>query len=160
MGVLAREPRLLKRTARCAGSVQHEGKLTVRGWPGVSEPRRGGQKVAAGILSDWHTMQRFLIIGLAAAILSGCCSTRDARGPSNVCEVHHTTMRTEVIRDWAGCVLPTIPYAEARRKLFPHAYPDQLSSPWPWKCERIYVCDDCVRARVEWLAKENATTLR
>ena len=63
-------------------------------------------------------------------------------------------MRTEVIRDWGGCVLPTFPYAEARQKLFPHAYPDQLPSPWPWKRERIYICPDCIRAREEWI-KQN-----
>jgi hypothetical protein len=64
-------------------------------------------------------------------------------------------MKTEVIRDWGGCVLPTFPYAEARQKRFPHAYPDQLPSPWPWKRERIYICPGCVRAQEEW-HKQNA----
>ena len=95
-------------------------------------------------------MLRFAVIAVTLAGLTGCCCVRDARGPSSDCEVHRTPMKTEVIRDWGGCVLPTPPYAEARQKLFPHAYPDQLPSPWPWKRERIYVCPDCVRAQEEW----------
>ena len=100
-------------------------------------------------------MLRVAIIAFLLVSLAGCCSIRDARGPSSVCEVHQVCMKTEVIRDWGGCVLPTFPYAEARQKRFPHAYPDQLPSPWPWKRERIYICPGCVRAQEEW-RKQNA----
>jgi hypothetical protein len=48
-------------------------------------------------------------------------------------------------------VLPTTDYAEARGRLFPHADPDYLPSPWPWKRQRISRCDECVRAKTEWI---------
>jgi hypothetical protein len=46
---------------------------------------------------------------------------------------------------------PTQTYAEAQLKLFPHAYPDQLPSFWPWKRERIYLCEDCIHAKERWI---------
>ena len=81
------------------------------------------------------------ILALAAVIIgsSGCCCLRDDRGPSNVCEVHHVPMKSMTVPGWGGCVLITVTYANARSKLFPHVYPDQLNSPWPWKRKRIYI---------------------
>ena len=92
------------------------------------------------------------IFFLAAVVvgLSGCCCLRDDRGSSNVCEVHHVPMRTTTVPGWGGCVLPTTTYAEARAKLFPHVYPDQLDSPWPWKRKRVYICGECVAAQKRW----------
>ena len=58
---------------------------------------------------------------------------------------------------YGGCVLPTLTYAEARDKFFPHVYPDQLPSPWPWKRERIYVCPECLQAQNEWLEQNDKT---
>ena len=97
---------------------------------------------------------RVTIIAAFAATLSGCCCVRGARGPGSICEVHQTAMRSEVIRAWSGCALAPVSYVEARQKFFPHAYPDQLSSPWPWRRERIYICDECIRAREDWFGRE------
>ena len=51
-------------------------------------------------------------------------------------------------------MLPTTTYAEARTSEFPHTYPFYLPSPWPWMRERIYLCDDCIRAEVEWMKNQ------
>src|SRR5438067_13917245 len=91
-------------------------------------------------------MFRFLIILVLTITPTGCCCLHDARGPSSTCEIHHVTMRSVTAPGWGGCMLPTIQYDEARAKFFPHAEGDYLPSPWPWKRQRVYICDDCVRA--------------
>jgi hypothetical protein len=96
-------------------------------------------------------MFRFLIITSLTLTLMGCCCLHDARGPSNTCKVHHTHMETVTVPGWGGCKLPTLHYAEARAKLFPNAGGDYLPSPWPWKRQRVYICDACVRAKDEWI---------
>jgi hypothetical protein len=107
-------------------------------------------------------MFRFVITLVAAAALlgslAGCCSVRDARGPSSICEVHNRPMRSEVIRESGGDLVAPPSYKEARAELFPHAYPHQSSSPWPWKLQRIFVCDDCVCAEDRWLHEHQPTT--
>jgi len=40
-------------------------------------------------------------------------------------------------------------YSEASRKLFPHVLPEGPTA--KWRRERVYVCDECTRARQEWL---------
>jgi len=60
-------------------------------------------------------------------------------------------MHSVTIRGAGGCVLLTADYASARARLFPHADQDYLPSPWPWKRQRISRCDECVRARTEWI---------
>jgi hypothetical protein len=95
-------------------------------------------------------MLRFSVVLVAVLGLTGCCCTREARGPSSVCEVHYAAMRSVVVPGWGGCKLPTTSYAEARQKLFPHTYPFQLDSPWPWKRQRIYICDECVAGEKKW----------
>src|ERR1051325_5898827 len=98
-------------------------------------------------------MFRFLTIMLIAVSMTGCCCLHDARGRSSICEVHHTTMRSTIAPGWGGCMLPTIQYAEIRTKLFPNASKDYIPSPWPWKRQRVCICDDCVRANNEWEKK-------
>jgi len=95
-------------------------------------------------------MLRVLCLATALAGLSGCCCLRDERGLSNICEVHPVAMKTTTVPGWGGCVLPTTTYAEARSKLFPNTYPDQLNSPWPWKRKRVYICSECVAAQQTW----------
>jgi hypothetical protein len=96
-------------------------------------------------------MSRILFFVLLVVGLSGCCCLRDDRGPSNVCDVHHITMKSTTVPGWGGCMLPTVTCAEARAKLFPHVHPDQVDSPWPWKRERVYICDECLTAQEKWL---------
>jgi hypothetical protein len=43
-------------------------------------------------------MQRTLILlSLAVGLFAGCTSLRDARGPSEICEVHHAFMHAEEV---------------------------------------------------------------
>jgi hypothetical protein len=51
-------------------------------------------------------------------------------------------------------VLTTVTYANARAELFPHVYPDQVNSPWPWKRKRLYICDECLAAEKKWLGQQ------
>jgi hypothetical protein len=95
-------------------------------------------------------MVRSVVISTVVVGLAGCCCTHDTRGPSNVCEVHHVVMKSVTVPGWGGCKLPTATYAEARQNLFPHVYPLQVDSPWPWKRKQIYICDACVIAENEW----------
>src|ERR1700704_5101350 len=96
-------------------------------------------------------MFRFLIITVIAITMTGGCCLHDARTPASTCAVHQKAMKPVTVAGWGGCVLPTVPYSEARNKSFPNAGRDYLPSPWPWKRERVYVCDDCIRARDEWI---------
>lgn len=114
--------------------------------PGWREPQiRLGS--ALGSSGFYAHMFPFLTITLIAVTLTGCCCLHDARGPSNICEVHHTTMRSTTEPAWGGCMLPTFPYAEARSKLFPNAGGDYIPSPWPWKRQRVSICDECLHAK-------------
>jgi hypothetical protein len=95
---------------------------------------------------------RFILAPILLAmvlVFSGCESTTcDARGPSEVCELHHIYMRTELYTNHKHAVMPSQEYLEARVKLFIHSYPFIL----PEKCDKcvIYVCDDCLRVENEW----------
>jgi len=87
-----------------------------------------------------------LALGLVA---TGCRThtTCDARGPSEVCEVHHALMRAELV-DNEHLPAKSMEYVMARRQLFPHAKPFVL----PDQCDKcaVNICDDCVRAESEW----------
>ena len=100
-------------------------------------------------------MLRLFIFLLAVIGVTGCCCTRGARGPSSICAVHQVAMRSAVVPGWGGCKLPTTTYAEARQKLFPNTYPFQLNSPWPWKRQRLYICDECIAAEKEWTSRQH-----
>jgi hypothetical protein len=99
------------------------------------------------------TKMRILIASILLAtglFVSGCTtpSTCDARGPSEVCELHHEYMQTELYTNPKHATMPTDEYLQARTKLFVHSYPFIL----PNQCDKcvIYVCDECVRVEGEW----------
>ncbi|HWF20025.1 MAG TPA: hypothetical protein VG754_12200 [Verrucomicrobiae bacterium] len=81
------------------------------------------------------------------------CKTQvcDTRGQSEVCEIHHQFMQTEVVDNKKNWRMPSQEYLEARAHFFRHSYPFVL----PEKCKKcaIYVCEDCVRAEEEWKRK-------
>ena len=90
-----------------------------------------------------------MVLGLfAAGVLAGCTSLRDARGPSEICEVHHTFMRSvQVPGPKKGSLLPT-EYVAVGVRMFPHCLPD--FEPDKRHQVVIYVCDECVRAQRQW----------
>lgn len=96
------------------------------------------------------SLRIFLVLILAVALTA--CRTPgrvyDQREASNVCELHHTTMRSVRVPLGIGSVLPYAGYLEARDKLFPHSYPQWLGSQKDYCI--IYVCDDCIRAEDAW----------
>src|SRR5262245_41026264 len=92
-----------------------------------------------------------LVLLLAAGLSSGC-ATQDLRGPSSTCEVHGIRMRsvtTPLHVGWVDHFDPS--YSDASHHLFPHAPPEGPED--KWRRERIYVCDECIRAREEWLER-------
>jgi hypothetical protein len=89
------------------------------------------------------------VLGIAI-IAGGCLSVRDLRGPSDICEVHLRTMKSEIIREIGG-TCESVGYHKVRAKLFPHDYPQSWPDPRPWRLRRIYVCEGCVKAEWEWL---------
>jgi transcriptional regulator with GAF, ATPase, and Fis domain len=42
------------------------------------------------------------------------------------------------------------PIRKGPNELFPNAGGDYLPSPWPWKRERTYICNECVAAKAKW----------
>jgi hypothetical protein len=94
-------------------------------------------------------MRKFFAVALLAlGLTSGCTDIRDARGPSEYCEVHHTYMQGTVVpapRD--NTPLPP-EYVEAGLRLFPHGIPEYHPSSRHKLV--IYICDGCVRAQEEW----------
>jgi len=40
-------------------------------------------------------------------------------------------------------------YSDASRSMFPNAAPEGPAS--EWKKEKVYVCDECVHAKQDWL---------
>jgi hypothetical protein len=70
-------------------------------------------------------MRKILALAaLAVGLFTGCTSLRDARGPSELCEVHHALMHTIQVPGPHGTVQLDRAYVEAGIKLFPHCYPD------------------------------------
>ena len=98
-------------------------------------------------------MRLFAILA-GILLLAGCTSLRDARGPSEICEVHHTFMRAVEVPGPAGQLAVTRDFVEASNRLFPHAYLDYA----PDERHRlvIYVCDECVKAKSDWLRQHAA----
>jgi len=116
----------------------------------VASWTRSARRGSSLPLARMRHMLRILFLATAVLGLSGCCCLRDDRGPSNACEVHHVAMKSTTVPGWGGCVLPSVTYADARAELFPHVYPDQVDSPWPWKRKRVYICDECLAAQNRW----------
>ncbi len=94
-------------------------------------------------------MRNIILLGSFVILtLAGCTSLKDARGPSEICEVHHTYMRSLNVPGPKGQLAVTMEYVEATKKLFPHTYLDYAPDDrHHWV---IYVCDDCVRAKAAW----------
>ena len=93
----------------------------------------------------------YLLPLLALGLLAGCeTKMMDARGPSDVCEIHHLTMQsTEVEMPKHPLTLPR-ESQEPQLKQFLHAYPHQL----PYRSHThyvVYICDYCVLAEQQWL---------
>ncbi len=87
---------------------------------------------------------------LAVGLFTGCSTSYiEARGESEICEIHHTFMRTEDISGMKQYDPPSREYLAARTRWFVHSYPFYL----PFKPRTrfvIYICDDCVHAEQEW----------
>ena len=95
-------------------------------------------------------MNYAVAVVLSAIALSSGCATRDARGPSLVCEVHHIAMRSVSVPLVVGWVDHfDANYTQAADHVFPHMQPEGPAS--KWRRERVYVCDECVRAQRDWL---------
>lgn len=95
---------------------------------------------------------RILILTMLAAVglfSTSCRTVCDARGPVEICEIHHAYMETVII-DFEQKPVPSQEYVEARFKYFLHSYPYETM---PEKCKKcvVYVCPDCARAEQEWL---------
>jgi hypothetical protein len=102
--------------------------------------------------------RKYFFAGLFAALIffiTGCETDKvcDARGQSDVCEIHHTFMETEIVENKKHWPRPTQEYLQARAQYFRHAYPFVL----PDQCKKcaIHVCEDCVRAEEEWKRKNS-----
>jgi hypothetical protein len=80
-------------------------------------------------------------------VLTGCYSTCDGRGPSDMCEVHHMIMHAELVKN-RHLPQPDMDYMAARQQMFPHVEPFAL----PDQCDKcvVYLCEDCVKAEREW----------
>ncbi|HZQ48089.1 MAG TPA: hypothetical protein VFC07_13815 [Verrucomicrobiae bacterium] len=96
-------------------------------------------------------MRTILCLGLlAAGLLTGCTTTYlEARGDSDICEIHHTFMRTDELPGMKVYKEPSREYIEARRKGFVHSYPFYL----PYRSRTryaVYLCDDCIRTEEIW----------
>jgi hypothetical protein len=89
-------------------------------------------------------------LAFALIMAAGCASNtiQDARGPSEICEVHHAFMHEENVPGPKGQIPMTREYYEATKRLFPHAYLD--FSPDYHHRLMIYVCDECVQAKELW----------
>lgn len=94
-------------------------------------------------------MYRILtLVLLAVGIFTGCSSVRDARGPSEICEVHHAFMHAVEVPGPKAAVQLDPAYVQAGVRYFPHCYPEYQ----PDRRHRvvIYLCDECVRLQNDW----------
>src|SRR5665811_1101939 len=96
-----------------------------------------------------NTIRIFFCSGLLAMALAsaGCHTTCDGRGPSEICELHHSMMQTDTVKN-RNRPPPSQEYLQARVQSFRHSYPYVL----PEQCDRcvVYVCPECVRLEKEW----------
>ncbi len=101
-------------------------------------------------------LQTTAMLFLVLALLCGGCQTKvcDARGPSDMCEVHNNYMEGVKI-SYRQQPLPSRAYLEARVKYFPHAKPFLMSKECP-VCV-FYICDYCERAEQGWLQSAGNT---
>src|SRR5450432_3502863 len=94
-------------------------------------------------------MRSLLHSGLLAImlVLTGCQTTCDGRGPSDICEIHHAFMHAEFVSNTKQPP-PSQEYLQARSTSFIHARPFFL----PAQCDKclVNICDDCMRAEQLW----------
>jgi hypothetical protein len=99
----------------------------------------------------WGTMQKVAWLGLLVLGLTAGCAAptiRDGRGPSEICEVHHTIMQEMVVpAPLDNTPLPQAYVADGIR-YFPHGTPEFKPSHHDKLV--IYICDECVRAQEAW----------
>lgn len=95
---------------------------------------------------------RLCLALFAAALLAGCATEKvcDARGESEICEIHHAIMETEVVKNKKEWPMPSQAYLQARARYFRHAYPFLLPSSKDCPKCAVYICAECVRAEQEW----------
>jgi len=91
----------------------------------------------------------FLTLLLTAGLLAGCSSLMDARGPDELCEVHHEFMESVEMPGSPEMVKPADAYLQARAREFPHSQPFYLPHHFRRKY-RVYLCRDCILAEHEW----------
>ena len=85
----------------------------------------------------------------AVGLLTGCSSMMDARGPEELCEIHHSFMQSTEMPGTLARVAPGNEYLRARARFFPHSQPFYL--PYHFRRKyRVYLCRDCIIAEHEW----------
>jgi hypothetical protein len=96
-------------------------------------------------------MRAMMWVVLAAAVVAstGCSTVLDARGESEVCEIHHTYMQSVEVSAPSDTKQRTQEYLEARMKFFRHSYPSALPERIRTKYV-VYLCDKCVKAEADW----------
>ena len=77
----------------------------------------------------------------------------DWRHGDGICEIHGKRMRTEVVHNCTALIDHTPEYFEAKKKLFPNAGIEYGQDLYGNKRGKIYVCDECEKARDEWSKK-------
>src|SRR6185369_15467477 len=95
-------------------------------------------------------MSRNFLISIVTLFLTSCrTGIPDHTGPdvdmrqgSDHCELHNRQMRAARVPAAIGSVLPSPGYLEARRKLFPHSFPQVRQSRKRFCI--IAVCDECI----------------
>lgn len=102
-------------------------------------------------------MRMISVLFLATAALLAGCSTQsttcDARGGSDICEIHHLIMRSVTIKNPNMKEMPSQEYMMARSRGFIHSRPFFL----PPECKRavVFICDQCVESENTWLLQHN-----
>jgi hypothetical protein len=94
----------------------------------------------------------WLVAVIIAATACARAPVEDWRGGSDVCQVHGSTMRSEIVPNLAGFIDPALDYAAAKETQFPNAGIDYGPEFYGEKRGMIYVCDACVQARSEFRA--------
>ena len=91
---------------------------------------------------------------LAMALLTACKTGKvcDARGDSDICELHHRSMHPEVYTNPHLTVPPTPEYVQARYRYFRHSKPTLYMLPDECKKCKVNICDECVSEEQKWKA--------
>jgi hypothetical protein len=87
---------------------------------------------------------------VAAMFVTGCGTVIETRGDSEICEIHHTYMRSAEFSPPSNDKPPAEEYLNARIRYFRHSYPSTLRPQFRTKY-MIYLCDKCVQAEADWM---------